>query len=62
MGVVSLKTGWLNEVGAELKSMMRHGDSTDPHPSGTVPPSFEGQVMHTTIDIGGTPVRVGDDS
>jgi PhnB protein len=47
-------------VGAETEMLMRHKESPEPPPPGTVPPGFENKVLHATFRVGGTTIMASD--
>ena len=47
-------------LGAEVTMFMRYKDSPEPQPTGTVPPGWEGKVMHASFRIGETIVMASD--
>jgi PhnB protein len=47
-------------LGAEMTMLMRHKDSPEPAPPGTVPPGFENKVMHAEFRVGETAVMASD--
>ena len=47
-------------LGAEVEMMMRFKESPEPPPQGTVPPSVEDKIMHSSFRIGQTTVMASD--
>lgn len=47
-------------LGAELRFLMRLGESPEPPPPGMVPPGSEQKVMHADLLIGDTQVMISD--
>jgi PhnB protein len=47
-------------IGAETEMLMRHKESPEPPPPGTVPPGFENKVLHATFRVGGTTIMASD--
>lgn len=47
-------------LGAELRFLMRLGESPEPPPPGMVPPGSEQKVMHAALLIGDTQVLISD--
>ena len=47
-------------LGANVEFMMRHKDSPEPPPPGMLPPGFENKIMHASLRIGSTRLKVSD--
>jgi PhnB protein len=47
-------------IGAEVQMLMRHKESPEPPPPGTLPPGSENKVMHVSLRIGDTIVMASD--
>ena len=47
-------------LGAEVEMMMRHKESPEPPPPGTVPPGFENKILHTSFRVGQTTIMASD--
>ena len=47
-------------VGAQVEMIMRHKDSPEPPPPGTVPAGWENKIMHASFRIGQTAVMASD--
>ncbi len=47
-------------LGAEVVLLMRHKESPEPPPPGTLPPDSGDKIMHANLRIGGTTVLVSD--
>jgi PhnB protein len=45
---------------AEVEMMMRHKESPQPPPPGTVPPGFENKILHTSFRVGQTTIMASD--
>ena len=48
------------KLGATVDMMMRHSESPQPPPPGTLAPGFENKVMHATFHIGNTTLMASD--
>jgi PhnB protein len=47
-------------IGAEVQLLMRHKESPEPPPPGTLPPGSDNKVMHVSLRIGDTIVMASD--
>src|SRR5207249_776833 len=47
-------------IGAEVKMLMRHKDSPEPHQPGAIAPGAENKVMHAQVRIGESMVSMSD--
>jgi PhnB protein len=47
-------------IGAEVQLLMRHKESPEPPPPGTLPPGSDDKVMHVSLRIGDTIVMASD--
>ena len=47
-------------LGAEVEMMMRHKESPEPPPPGTVPPGFENKILHASFRVGQTTIMASD--
>ena len=47
-------------LGAHVQFLLRHSESPEPPPPGTVPDGFEQKVMHATIRIGDAEIMMSD--
>ena len=47
-------------IGAETTMLMRYKDNPEPMPPGSLPPGYEGKVMHASMKIGDATVMAAD--
>ena len=47
-------------VGSKVEFMMRHKESPEKPPPGTVPPGFENKIMHVSFRVGDTVLMASD--
>lgn len=47
-------------LGAKVEFLMRHAESPEPPPEGTLPPGSEQKIMHASVHIGGALVMMSD--
>jgi len=47
-------------IGAEVKFLIRHKDSPEPHRPGSIAPGAENKVMHSTFRVGESTLHASD--
>lgn len=47
-------------IGAQVEMVMRHKDSPEPPPPGTLQPGFENKIMHASFRVGESTIMASD--